>query len=114
MFPGSLGQLDVNGASLPTTEASIDGGEPCVNDDTGASIEVIGLSRGMCDVEGVEEGGGGDLSGVLSGQDVARAVGVARQTIRHLDRPAQDGRCLSLSILRDLVHLLAGPTQSWR
>ena len=62
VLPCLPGKICINRAPLLAIDARICGGEPSVDDQRCTGIEPIWLSGGIDCVEGIEEGGGGDLS----------------------------------------------------
>lgn len=61
MFPSSVGQVSIHDSALATIRASIESSDPGVDDQTGAGLEAVWLTRGIAGVEGIKKSGGGEL-----------------------------------------------------
>ena len=84
VLPRSSGEACVDDAAEVAVVVDLGSGQPGVHDQGGAGVELVRLGRGVAVVEGVEQGGRGDLGGLL-GRGVAWAASHGAQ--RHHGQP---------------------------
>lgn len=87
MFPSSRAEGSIYGASCPPIGTRLGCSEPCVDDETRTSVQFEGLGRQVDVVNGVKEGRGRKLRGLLSGTRPSEALRGHRihghSTVRH-------------------------------
>ena len=74
VFPCLPGQLRIDGAPISPIRPGAAPGHPRVDDQTGAGLEWVGQTLLEAAMEGIEQGGGGDLRCGLGGSMVLHCV----------------------------------------
>lgn len=65
MFPGSNGQVTIDGSPVTAIGESCSCGDPGIDHQACAGIELVWLTGRIERMKSVQQGGGGDLSGML-------------------------------------------------
>ena len=91
MFPSSNGQITIDSSPVPAIGESCSCGDPGIDHQACAGIELIWLTGRIEWMKSVQQSGGGDLSGMLWGRsrpsrEAGWLIGKDREAVRHGQR----------------------------
>lgn len=95
MLPSPDSQITIDGSTIAAIGQRCSRSDPSIDDQTSARVELVWLTSRIERVEGVQQGGGRDLSGMLRGRPrPTRETGGLgredREAIRHCEGEVED------------------------